>query len=282
LWSILALFERRNPESIGSPSNAADFVTADSIIGRDQMGGFAKGLAVIEAFDEGSISLPIAEVARRSGLDRATARRCLLTLVNKGYAVSDGKYFSLTARIIRLGHGYLASELATALRAFLTGLSQVVEESSSVSAAVLDGAEILYIGRSSHVGSVGSGLHTGSRLPAYCTALGRVLLSALGEQECRSRLESSTIRAITPHTITDIDRLIQVIGKVGKDGYCIVDQEIEVGAVSIAIPVFNHEGSMVAAINVAIYIARHSVADLTEVVLPHLLAVQSELRKILI
>jgi len=276
------LIDRKSYEGIGTSSKTADFVPMDGISGRDQMGGFAKGLAVIEAFDEGAISLPIAEVARRSGLDRATARRCLLTLVNKGYATSDGKYFSLTPRIIRLGHGYLASQLPTALRPFLTELSQLVEESSSVSSAVLDGTEILYIGRSSHVGSIGGGLHPGSCLPAYCTALGRVLLSALGEQECRSRLESSTIRAITPHTITDIDRLIQVIGKVGQDGYCIVDQEIELGAVSIAIPVFNHEGSMVAAINVATYIARHSVADLTEVVLPHLLAVQRELRKILI
>lgn len=143
----------------------------------DFIGGFAKGLKVIEAFGEDQPRLSIADVSKITGLDRATARRCLLTLTELEYAEYDGKFFMLLPKILRLGHAYLSSTpLPTIIQPHLDRLSDAVGESAS--ASVLDGTEIVYIARASQMRVISINLMAGSRLPAYCASMGRVLLAA--------------------------------------------------------------------------------------------------------
>ena len=148
------------------------------ITARDTMGGLAKGLAVIETFTADHPRQSIAEVSAASGLDRATARRCLLTLAHLGYADYDGKFFTLTPRVLRLGTACLATmPLPQMVQPWLDKLSETLGESSSVS--ILDGDEIVYIARASQRKVMSISLMPGSRLPAFCTSMGRVLLAAL-------------------------------------------------------------------------------------------------------
>jgi IclR family pca regulon transcriptional regulator len=245
----------------------------------DQMGGFAKGLAVIEAYGRGRPALTIAEVARLSGLDRASARRCLLTLVNRGYATTDGRYFELTPRVLRLGHAYLAASLPRLIQPTLDGLSNDLRESCS--ASVLDGTEIVYIARAARHRLIGVGLHAGSRLPAYCTSMGRVLLAALPPNDSRAILMQSDRQPITERTLTDIGHLVGELARIRADGYSIVDQEVEIGSMSIAVPVRNISGRTVAAIVVAVHATPVMSVRLRTEILSRLLIAQSQLAEIL-
>ena len=151
----------------------------------DVIGGFAKGLRVIEVFGEAKPRLTITDVSKETGLDRATARRCLLTLAELGYAAYDGKFFELTPKILRLGHAYLsATPLPRLVQPHLDRLSETVGQSTSVS--VLDGTEIVYVARAAQKRVMSISLMPGSRLPAYCASMGRVLLAALPEAEARA------------------------------------------------------------------------------------------------
>lgn len=243
------------------------------------MGGFAKGLAVIEAYSRARSALTIAEVARLSGLDRASARRCLLTLVNAGYATTDGRYFELTPRILRLGHAYLAAPLPRLIQPTLDRLADVLGESCS--ASCLDGTEIVYVARATKHGLIASGLQAGSRLPAYCTAMGRVLLASLPPEQSRAILEKSDRRPITHRTLTDIDALMAELDRVRACGYAIIDQEIEIGAMSIAVPVRNIHGRTVAAMVVAVHATPDAAQRLRTEILSHLLKAQAELAEVI-
>lgn len=243
------------------------------------MGGFAKGLAVIEAFGKGRSSLTIADVARIAQLDRATARRCLLTLVNAGYATSDGRQYELTPRILRLGHTFLTTSLPRLVQPTLDQLADNVQESCS--ASVLDGNEVVYIARAARHRLMGVGLHPGSRLPAYCTSMGRVLLAALPQDQCRALLLATERPALTSRTITGVEELLQELAKVREDGYALIDQEVEIGSLSIAIPIRNISGRTVAAINIGAHITRATKERVMEHYLPNLLKAQQTLAEIL-
>jgi len=245
----------------------------------DQMGGFAKGLSVIEAFSHSANALTIADVARLSGLDRATARRCLLTLVNAGYAKSDGRHFELTPRVLRLAHSFLTASLPRLIQPSLEALANDLRESCS--AAVLDGNEIVYIARASQHRLMGIGLHRGSRLPAFCTSMGRVLLAALPPEQSLALLGKSDRPAITERTITDLDQLIAELHRVRNDGYAVIDQELEPGGRSVAVPIRNISGDTVAAINVGVPAARATLDQLREIFVPRLEEAQSYLAGIL-
>lgn len=245
----------------------------------DQMGGFAKGLAVIEAFGRGRKAMTIAELARETGLDRAVVRRCLLTLVNGGYAIDDGRYFELTPRILRLGHSYLSAPLPVLIQPSLDKLANRIGESCS--AAVLDGGDVVYIARASHQRLMGAGLHPGSRLPAYCTSMGRVLLAALPPAQCRKILDSSNRQAFTDHTLTSVPDLTRAIRTSGEDGFSLIDQELEINSRSIAVPIRNISGATVAAINVAAHVSRASIPRLLDQVLPAMRDCQEQLARIL-
>jgi IclR family pca regulon transcriptional regulator len=241
---------------------------------------FAKGLAVIECFDRESSRLSIAEVAARTGLERATARRFLLTLAKLGYADFDGKFFSLTPRVLRLGYAYLSSTpLPSIVQRVLEPLSMAVGE--SLSASTLDGKDIVYIARASNRRVMSINLAVGSRLPAYCTSMGRVLLAALPEEVALQRMCSSNREKLTPQTKTDLDALMAELSAIRNQDFAVVDGELELGLRSIAVPVYNATGTVVAAINCGTHASRLSAEELTNDILPHLLRAQSDLRTML-
>jgi IclR family transcriptional regulator, pca regulon regulatory protein len=211
--------------------------------------GFARGLRMIEAFGDAGTRVTISEASKLTGFDRATARRCLLTLSELGYADYDGKFFTLTPRILRLGQSYLAgAPLARIVQPFLDQLSE--EMGQSVSVSVLDGPEIIYVARAAQRRVISISLSAGSRLPAYCASMGRVLLAALAEREARAVLERSTLVAKTRHTKVSIEEILSEVGLVRRKGYATVDQELELGLRSIAVPLIGRRGKVRAALNI--------------------------------
>lgn len=247
---------------------------------RDIMGGLAKGLSVIETFAADSPRQTISQVAERSGLDRATARRCLLTLAQSGYADWDGKFFTLTPRVLRLGTACLATmPLPQIVQPHLDHLSEEIGESTSVS--ILDGAEIVYIARAAQRKVMSIALMPGSRLPAYCTSMGRVLLAALPEAEARARLESASRPARTSFTLTGLDDLMAELYRVRDQGFALIDQEVELGLRSIAVPLANARGQVVAALNIGRAIGQDRMGDSVSRLLPELQKVAMQLRGLL-
>jgi IclR family pca regulon transcriptional regulator len=247
---------------------------------RDHMVALEKGLAVIECFDAVHDKLTIADVARATDLSRAAARRCLLTLTRIGYAEFDGKFFRLTPRVLRLGHAWLASTaLPQLVQPFLERLSEETHESSS--ASLLDGHEIVYIARSAQRRIMSVGLSVGTRLPAFCTSMGRLLLAWRDPEEARARILAGKPKALTPHTITDPERLLEILAQVREQGHCIVDQELELGLISLAVPLFNARGEVVAAFNISGQIQRNSAQQMAEQFLPRMRAMQGMLRPLI-
>ncbi|WP_316860584.1 IclR family transcriptional regulator C-terminal domain-containing protein [uncultured Cohaesibacter sp.] len=246
----------------------------------DFVTSLAKGLQVIEAFSADSPRLSITDVAQRTGLDRATARRCLLTLSNLGYADYDGKYFTLAVRSLRLGLAGLASmPLPHIVQPWLDKLSERIGQSCSVS--ILDGNEIVYVARAAQTRIMSIGLMPGSRLPVHCTSMGRVLLSSLPEEEARSLIESCDLAPRTPYSLTDTDQILEEVALIREQGYALLDQEVEIGLRSIAIGLVGHSGKMCAALNVAVAAVQPQAADLIDAYLPDLRRVQSGLARAL-
>ena len=250
-----------------------------TITERDIMGGLAKGLAVIETFTADRPRQSIAEAAAAAGMDRATTRRCLLTLAHQGYADYDGKFFTLTPRVLRLGTACLATmPLPQMVQPWLDALSEELGESSSVS--ILDGAEIVYVARAAQRKVMSIALMPGSRLPAYCTSMGRVMLAALPEAQARDIL-AAELPARTSHTLTDAGAILQELARVRAQGYAVIDQEVELGLRSIAVPVLNARGKVVAALNFGVPACGEPLQSVVDHYLPAMLRVQTELRRVL-
>ncbi len=248
---------------------------------RDIMGGLMKGLKVIEAFSAERPRLSITEAATLAGLDRATTRRCLLTLAEGGYADYDGKFFTLTPRVLRLGVGSLAAmPLPRIVQPVLDRLSQEIGESSSV--CILDETEIVYVARAAQRRVMSIALMPGSRLPAYCTSMGRILLAALDPAEARLLLQASRREKRTDRTIVDIEQLMTLLGEVRTQGYAINDQEVEIGLRSIAVPLTSARGKVVASLNVGLAASGEPVSAMLERYLPALLSVKAELSHVLV
>jgi len=233
----------------------------------DMLGGLAKGLRVIEAFDEAHPRLSITDVALLTGLERATARRCLLTLVELGYAAHDGKYFALTPRILRLGHSYLsATPLPRVVQPFLERLSE--ETGESASASVLEETDIVYIARAAQKRVMSINLLPGTRLPAYCASMGRVLLAARPSAEAEAILQRSPRIRHTARTLVEIPALLAELARVRAQGYALIDEELELGLRSIAVPLVNGRGITVAALNIGAQASRIGVKEMKERYLP--------------
>ncbi|WP_432256767.1 IclR family transcriptional regulator domain-containing protein [Limimaricola sp. AA108-03] len=246
----------------------------------DVIAAFTKGLRVIEAFDAGHPRLSVAETATRTGLDRATARRCLLTLAAEGYAAHDGKYFTLTPRVLRLGMAALATlPLAQIVQPWLDQLSERVGQSASV--AIRDDTEIVYLARAAQKRVMSIGLMPGSRLPAHCTSLGRVLLAALPEPQARALVERSDLAPRTALSLTDPEEIMARVAQARRDGFAIIDQEVEIGLRSIAVPLIDARGRVVAALNIGMAATHASAAMLAETYLPEMRRVQSGLERVL-
>ncbi len=221
----------------------------------------ARGLAVIRAFDADSPALTLSDVARRTDLTRAAARRFLLTLTDLGYVRTDGKLFALTPRVLELGFAYLSSlSLPEIAAPHLEALVERVHESASVS--VLDGADVVYVARVPTSRIMTLAITIGTRFPAHATSMGRVLLAA---QSPRPAVE---LRPLTDRTVTDPAVLDRELDAVRDNGFCVVDEELELGVRSIAVPIRDRRGSVVAAANVSTRAA--GSADLARDVLPDL------------
>jgi len=230
---------------------------------------FARGLEVIRSFDAGAPQQTLTEVAERSGLTRAGARRILLTLQTLGYVQTDGKLYRLTPRILDLGFAYLSSmPIWNLAEPVMEGLVARMKESCS--AAVLDAADIVYVMRVPTHKIMSITLGVGSRLPAYCTSMGRMLLADLPDDELAARLEASERRARTRHTLTDVDALVAKVAQARRQGWCIVNQELEEGLVSVAVPITNRAGRTVAALNISGQANRTSPKAMQETLLPAL------------
>jgi IclR family pca regulon transcriptional regulator len=243
---------------------------------RNHIVGLEKGLAVIECFDENHKKLTIAEVAVAVGLSRAAARRCLLTLTHLGYAEYDGKFFRLTVHAMRLGYAYLASTTnPQILQTFVERLSEETNESSS--AAILDGSDMVYVARAAVKRILSINVNVGTRLPLFCTSLGRVLLAGLKPEEAEKCLEATPRPEYTDHTITSLPQLRKQLAQVRLEGYCLVEEELQLGLISLAIPVFNSEGRTVASICVSSQPHRMTAKQMLRDYLPKLLKAQKNL-----
>lgn len=245
--------------------------TATPAPGDNYVQSFARGLQVIRSFNAEAPRQTLTEVATRAGLTRAGARRILLTLQTLGYVGTDGKRFFLTPRILDLGFAYLSSmPIWNLAEPVMQALVEEVKESCS--AAALEGSDIIYVMRVPTHKIMSISLGVGSRLPAYCTSLGRVLLAGLPDAELRQRLEASDRQPHTRHTVTEVDALMARMRTVRKQGWSLVDQELEEGLVSLAAPVRDREGLTVAALNISGQAMRTSAKAMQTQMLPSLLA----------
>lgn len=228
-----------------------------------------RGLSVIRA-----LSAPepqtLSDVARATGLTRAASRRFLLTLQQLGYVHLSGTRFQLTPRVLELGYAYLSSlTLPEVAQPHLEKLVDEIHESSSVS--VLDGTDVVYVARVPTRRIMRVAISVGTRFPAYATSMGRVLLAGLEPEALDDVLDRTELVALTPETIHEPPALHAELGRVRDQGYALVDQELEAGLRSIAAPIRNRAGSVVAAINVSVHATR-PVDDVIDSLLPPLLS----------
>ena len=235
-----------------------------------------RGLAVIRAFGPDRERLSLSEVARATGLTRAAARRFLLTLVKLGYVRSDGRAFSLRPKVLELGYAYLSGlALPDVAEPHLEELSAKLHESSSIS--VLDGHHIIYVARVATKRIMTVAISVGTRFPAYAASMGRVLLAGLSEEELDRYLAEATFEAFTDQTVTDPGRLREIVHEVAKQGYSIVDQELEEGLRAIAAPIRDSSGAVTAAINVSAHASRFRPDAMLTQLLPALLETASHI-----
>ena len=241
------------------------------------MTSLARGLLVIQAFSTRKRQLSISQLSKKTGLSRASVRRCLYTLSKLGFAGSDdGRNFFLKPRVLALGHSYLSSmPLATAAQPALEHVSHILHESCSI--ATLDALDIIYVARANVTRIMSIDLGVGSRLPAFCTSMGRVLLANLPPQELESTLQKIEFTRYTDRTVTSVEKLRLVLSTVRRDGYSIVDQELELGLRSMAVPIQNPTGRVVAALNVGTHAQRAGTQEMLSRFLPHLRAAAQEL-----
>lgn len=238
--------------------------------GRDFVQSLERGLSVLRAFDRNHPSLTLSDVAKLTDLTRATARRLLHTLVALGYASTDGKYFELTPMVLDLGHAYVSSlQLPDIAQPFMESLSEQVHE--SVSASVLDGHEIVYVARVPTQRIMAISLAIGSRLPAAWTSMGRVMLADHTDAEVTAAFEKVRHALPAPTAIATTEALLAEVARVRQQGYCLLDQELEEGIRSVAAPLRDRRGRVVASINVGTHASRVTLKELRGDILPALL-----------
>lgn len=245
------------------------------------MASLARGLEVIQAFTPQRRVMSISQISQKTGIPRAAVRRCLYTLGKLGFVYAeDGKNFELRPRILALGHAYLASTpLARATQPVLKHLSEMLNESCSI--ATLDGDDILYIARASSSRIMTIDLDIGSRLPAWSTSMGRVLLSYLSEDKLNDMLGRITMIRYTSQTVDSVPALRAELKKVRQQGYALNDQELEMGLRSIAVPLMNSQGQVQAALNVGVHAGQVTADELRGRILPELQKAAQELSLLL-
>ncbi len=261
------------PPIVASAAKRIQAFTGDP----DFMTSLARGLAVVQAFQERKRHLTIAQISHRTEIPRAAVRRCLHTLIKLGYATTDGRTYSLLPKVLTLGHAYLSSTpLAVSAQPYLDRMSEQLHEACNM--ATLEGDDILYIARSATTQRLISvDLSVGGRLPAYCTSMGRILLAALDDVTLSDYLAHVELQPKTSKTLATQQALADCLQLVRSQGWCIVDQELEQGLRSIAVPVYDASGQVVAAINVSTHAGRVARTELEQRFLPIMLAASRDL-----
>jgi IclR family pca regulon transcriptional regulator len=256
-----------------TPAAALDAYTGDP----NFMTSLARGLIVIQAFTQQSPQMTISQLSIKTGLSRAAVRRCLYTLTKLGFAgAEDGSRYSLRPRMLTLSHTYTTSNtLAAAAQPILERMSAALHESFSV--ATLDGEDIVYIARTQVNRVMAVDLHIGSRLPAYCTSMGRILLAYLPVEQLEQYFAKVNLVPHTTRTITSVEKLRLILRNIRRNGYAICDQEYEVGLRSIAVPVYSSAGRVVATLNLSGNAPRISVLEMQSRFLAPLRNAASEL-----
>jgi IclR family transcriptional regulator, pca regulon regulatory protein len=240
------------------PRNPSEFVTA-----------VERGFAVLTAFGRGPTRMTLTQVSEATSLSRGTARRFLLTLQTLRYVDGDGKLFWLTPKVMQFSGAYLASNgIAEAARPVIRLLTESLGESSSV--AVLDGLDVVYIARVETRRIFSSGLDVGSRLPAYCSSLGRALLAGLNDADLDGYLQNAPFEQRTPKTLVAREQLLARIQEARKQNYALIDGEVELGVRSVAVPIRDAAGRTIAAVNVGTSAARVSLDQMKKRILPQL------------
>jgi IclR family pca regulon transcriptional regulator len=247
-------------------------LTSETATGRERhfVQSLERGLAVIKALSVPGPGLTLADVARDTGLTRAAARRFLLTLEDLGYVRSANRRFSLTARVLELGYSFLSSlTLPEIAQPHLRELVEHVHESSSV--CVLDGVEVVYVAREPTQRIMTVAISVGTRFPAYATSMGRVLLAGLDEDGLARFFDEVELRPLTAETVTDVAALRDELARVRRQGWAIVDQELEGGLRSVAAPIHS-DGRVVAAINLSTHASRRTLDEIRNTLLPPLVS----------
>jgi len=239
-----------------------------------------RGLAVLTTFTHDLPELTLSEVARRTGLARATARRLLLTLERLGYVGSDGRYFTLRARALDIGYAYLSSlPVADIALPYMEELSGRLNESSS--SAVLDGEDIVYVARVPARRIMSINLAVGTRLPAYATSMGRVLLASLTPGALDAYFARAPFKVLTVRTVAEEGPLRDILARIRIDGWALVDRELEAGVRSVAVPLLDRKGVAAAAMNLSAHAGRVSLEQLREQYLPLLLEAARQISRAL-
>jgi IclR family transcriptional regulator, pca regulon regulatory protein len=238
---------------------------------RDYVNSLSRGLEVMRVFDRATPSMTVSKVAERAGMNRAAARRFLLTLVQDEYATTDGKYFRLLPKVLDLGASVVASlDLSEAMQPVMNELSEKLQESCF--AAILDGDSVIYIARAVSSRVVNVGISVGSRAPAHAVSSGRVLLSGTDEKTLRRYLERAKLKRFTQYTVTSKSKLKAAIEQVRRQGWSIVNQELEVGLQSVSVPIRSNDGAIIAGLNVCCPSPRVTRRDMENRILPAMLA----------
>jgi IclR family pca regulon transcriptional regulator len=252
----------------------------DALASPDFMTSLARGLAVLRGFSDARGPQTIAQLSTKTGIPRAAVRRCLHTLRELGYVDAELNNFTLRPKVLALGYAYLSSTpLTVSAQPLLDGISAELHESTSL--AVLEDDEVVYVARAATARVMSVALGAGSRLPAYCTSLGRVMLAHLPSGQLDAYLARVTLQPMTKNTIIAEKKLRAVLAQVRADGYAINDEELELGLRSIAVPVRGAPGKVVAALNCGAQSSRVSVSQLEKTFLPVLLRGAQELSVLL-
>jgi IclR family pca regulon transcriptional regulator len=269
----------RAKDTVRQPEVAAP-VSSNGRAGRgsDFVQSLERGLAVIKAFDSANPELTLSEVAREAGLTRAAARRFLLTLIDLGYVRVEGRLFALRPRVLELGYAYLSSlSLPEVAQPHMEALVARIHESCSVS--VLDGNEVVYVARVPTHRIMRVAISVGTRFPAFATSMGRVLLAALPPEEAETHFPPEVVQQFTTRTVTDPQELRTLLERVRAQGYCVVDQELEEGLRSVAVPVRDGEGRVIAAMNVSMHVGARTAEEIKREILPQLQATTAEIEQ---
>ena len=265
--TLLGTPEPAFEESAAAPSAAAARIPLAA--GLEDFSGdpnfmmsLARGLTVVQAFTQQHQQMTISQLSVKTGLSRAAVRRCLYTLAKLGFAgTEDGSRYSLRPRMLTLSHSFTASNsLSIAAQPILERLSSTHRESFSV--ATLDGEDIVYVARTTVSRVMSVDLHIGSRLPAYCTSMGRILLAHLSPDQLDAYFNNIELIAHTPRTITSEEKLRLILRTVRRNGYALCDQEFEIGLRSLAVPIHAPSGRVVATLNLSGSAPRLSTLDM--------------------